>query len=320
MLLDLLDTSWAPILSAMLTSGAVIAVWFALAPAKSSKAVTSRLQGYVDRSELLDAGDMERSLSSRALMPFVHRVLTFLGGLMPQKDMAELSQNLTRAGDPGGLTVLDFVGLRIILAAAAVAAAIFLLGGNSMFDYVRNGLIAMLAGFMLPKLWLNQKIKKRKIEISRALPDALDMLTIGVEAGLAFESALLRVGDQWNNALSPGVPPCRQRNAHRHPTQRGTAAHGRSHRRRGSVHICRSTDSVQHTGCQHLPGSPYAGGPDAFETTPACRRDGARRYRQDCGSARVLHSALAVYCRSRPCRTAYRQSVKQREWCAVNGR
>ena len=49
---------------------------------------------------------------------------------MPQKDMAELSQNLTRAGDPGGLTVLDFVGLRLILAVAAMAAAIFLLGGQ----------------------------------------------------------------------------------------------------------------------------------------------------------------------------------------------
>jgi tight adherence protein C len=145
---------------------------------------------------------MERSLSNRAFMPLMRKVLSFLGGLMPRQDMAELSLNLTRAGDPGGLTVLDFVGLRIILAAAAVAAAIFLLGGNSVFDYVRNGLIAMLVGFMLPKLWLNQKIKNRKTEIARALPDALDMLTIGVEAGLAFESALLRVGDQWNNSLS----------------------------------------------------------------------------------------------------------------------
>jgi tight adherence protein C len=202
MLLALLDASFAPFLSAMLTAGAVIAIWFALAPAKSSKTVASRLNGYVERSELLDAGDMERSLSSRALMPIIRKVLSFLGGLMPQKDMAQLSLNLTRAGDPGGLTVLDFVGLRIILAAAAVAATIFLLGGATLFEYVRNALIAMLAGFMLPKFWLSQKIKKRKTEIARALPDALDMLTIGVEAGLAFESALLRVGDQWNNALS----------------------------------------------------------------------------------------------------------------------
>ena len=55
---------------------------------------------------------------------------------------------------------------------------------------------------MLPKFWLNQQIKKRRTSIGRALPDALDMLTIGVEAGLAFESALLRVGDQWDNELS----------------------------------------------------------------------------------------------------------------------
>jgi tight adherence protein C len=67
---------------------------------------------------------------------------------------------------------------------------------------LRNGAVALLAGFWLPKLWLNNQIKKRKSEIARALPDALDMLTIGVEAGLAFESALLRVGEQWNNALS----------------------------------------------------------------------------------------------------------------------
>jgi tight adherence protein C len=202
MLLDLLNTSWAPMLSAVLTAGAVIAIWFAMAPAKSSKAVATRMQGYVDRSDLLDGGDVEGSFSSRALMPMVRRVLSFFGGLLPQKDMAQLSLKLTQAGDPGGLTVLDFVGLRIILAAAAVAATVLLLGGNTPFDYVRNGIVAMLAGFMLPKFWLSQRIKKRKVEIARALPDALDMLTIGVEAGLAFESALLRVGDQWNNSLS----------------------------------------------------------------------------------------------------------------------
>jgi tight adherence protein C len=55
---------------------------------------------------------------------------------------------------------------------------------------------------MLPKFWLGQQIKKRRNAIARALPDALDMLTIGVEAGLAFESALLRVGDQWDNELA----------------------------------------------------------------------------------------------------------------------
>jgi tight adherence protein C len=57
-------------------------------------------------------------------------------------------------------------------------------------------------GFFLPAFWLRRRVRQRKHEIDRALPDALDMLTIGVEAGLAFESALLRVAEQWQNALT----------------------------------------------------------------------------------------------------------------------
>ncbi len=203
MLLALLDASWTPVLSALLAAAAVLAIWFAMAPAKPGKAVASRLQDFVDRADILDAGEMQASFSSRALLPMLHRLLSFLGGLLPQKDMAALSLKLTLAGDPGGLTVLDFVGLRLILAAAAVGAAYFLFSQNEpLMVQVRNAAVAFFAGFMLPKFWLSQKIKKRKTEIARALPDALDMLTIGVEAGLAFESAMLRVGDQWDNALS----------------------------------------------------------------------------------------------------------------------
>ncbi len=187
----------------MLVVGAVLFFWLALAPAKANKSVATRLQDFVDRADVFDAEEMQQPLSARTLKPLLHRLLSFLGGLLPQKDMAALSEKLTRAGDPGGLTVLDFVGLRIILAAAAVGVVYMLYGqGEPMIIQARNGLIALFAGFMLPKFWLNQQIKKRRVEIQRALPDALDMLTIGVEAGLAFESALLRVGDQWNNALS----------------------------------------------------------------------------------------------------------------------
>ena len=55
--------------------------------------------------------------------------------------------------------------------------------------------IAAAIGLMLPRFW--PRIHKRKHEVARALPDAL-ALTIGVEAGLAFESAMLRVGERWD--------------------------------------------------------------------------------------------------------------------------
>lgn len=203
MLATFLDASWGPILSATLVMGAVLFFWLALAPAKANKTVSTRLQDFVDRSDNFDTEEMRQSLSERTLRPMLHRLLGFLGGLLPQRDIAALSEKLTRAGDPGGLTVLDFVGLRIILAVAAAAAVFLLLGREETFmNQIRNSAVAFFAGFMLPKFWLSQQIKSRRTEIQRALPDALDMLTIGVEAGLAFESALLRVGDQWNNALS----------------------------------------------------------------------------------------------------------------------
>jgi tight adherence protein C len=201
--IDLLGLNYAPLLVAALTAGAIMAIWAALAPAAPSKSVTNRMQGFVDRNEMLDAADLEQPLTKRALGPMFRRLLSTLGRLMPQKDLAELAAKLSRAGDPGGLTVLDFVGLRVLLAlGAAVAVYLFMGRTASLYEIVRNSAIAMLVGFMLPKFWLSQTIKKRRVEIMRALPDALDMLTIGVEAGLAFESALLRVGDQWTNALS----------------------------------------------------------------------------------------------------------------------
>ena len=44
----------------------------------------------------------------------------------------------------------------------------------------------------LPSIWLGRAIKARQYEMKKALPDALDLITIGVSAGLAFDGALAR--------------------------------------------------------------------------------------------------------------------------------
>jgi tight adherence protein C len=57
-------------------------------------------------------------------------------------------------------------------------------------------------GYFLPVLQLRQKIRKRQENILKALPDALDLLTICVEAGLGFDMAMGKVYEKWENELA----------------------------------------------------------------------------------------------------------------------
>ncbi|MBK7202779.1 hypothetical protein [Candidatus Amarolinea dominans] len=86
----------------------------------------------------------------------------------------------------------------------AAVIAFFLLSWRGM-----NGISAILFSFAggimgtyLPNYWLKRAIKARQREITRALPDALDMLSICVDAGLGFDAALMKVGQRWQNALA----------------------------------------------------------------------------------------------------------------------
>ena len=56
-------------------------------------------------------------------------------------------------------------------------------------------------GFLLPGLWLGRKIRARQKEIMSNLPDALDLLTVSVEAGLALEAAMAKVAERTDNEL-----------------------------------------------------------------------------------------------------------------------
>ena len=137
------------------------------------------------------------------ILPGFQQLITQLGRLAPQKSMAAMQEMLVQAGEPGGLTALDFAGLRLLAMAVLGGAALLLLAGRfALSNALLYAAVVAIFGYMAPGFWLRSRIKKRQHEVQRALPDALDMLSIGVEAGLAFESALMRVGERWDNALS----------------------------------------------------------------------------------------------------------------------
>lgn len=121
--------------------------------------------------------------------------------LSPTGVASRLQRRLDLAGNPPTWTpdrILALKGVGLLLGA--------LLGGLIGFrsvGWLVLGLVAGAAfGFFLPDLLLLNAGQKRQEKIRRALPDALDMLTVCVEAGLGFDAALAQVARNTNGPLA----------------------------------------------------------------------------------------------------------------------
>jgi tight adherence protein C len=84
----------------------------------------------------------------------------------------------------------------VIVGSVAVASA-----GVEPFVVFVVGLLGLFVGWFVPEWVLRSRAEKRQREIGRTLPDALDLLSITVEAGLGFDSALTRVSREMGGAL-----------------------------------------------------------------------------------------------------------------------
>jgi tight adherence protein C len=102
----------------------------------------------------------------------------------------EIAYRLALAGFRKPEHVEIFTALKMLLPVAAIAAASFV---SNMFTAI---VVGILAGFFAPDLLLGNLITRRQDNIRRALPDALDLLVICMEAGLGIDQAMVRVGDE----------------------------------------------------------------------------------------------------------------------------
>ena len=167
-------------------------------------AIGDRLSQFTERTMTLDELELQQPFSQRVLVPLTRGILAQLGKYGPKQSAERLKVSLQQAGNPGNLTPVMFSGIRIALFVLLLLIFAVVTFGQGMpatkalmYTAVGGGL-----GYLLPGIWLGQQIKKRKHNIVKALPDALDLLTISVEAGLAFDLALMRVADKWDNELS----------------------------------------------------------------------------------------------------------------------
>jgi tight adherence protein C len=140
--------------------------------------------------------------SQRVLAPLGDRFLS-LGRRLTRAGAGERIQHrLDVAGNPAGWDVQRIIGVKA-LGLVALGAVTFLYGAAAGLSLVLLVLATAAAGglgFMLPNILLYNAGTKRETLMKRALPDALDLLTISVEAGLGFEAAVLKVAQ---NTVGP---------------------------------------------------------------------------------------------------------------------
>jgi tight adherence protein C len=165
--------------------------------------VGERLNQYTERALTLEELELQQPFHERVLIPAAKSILATLGKYGPKQSAERLRLNLQMAGNPGGITPLMFVGLRVVLALVlGVIISVLTLRTMELPQALMYSAVGFALGYMLPVMWLGRRIAARKKAITKALPDALDLLCISVEAGLAFDLALQRVADKWDDELS----------------------------------------------------------------------------------------------------------------------
>ncbi len=141
----------------------------------------------------------DASFSSRVLKPLLSRCATLARRLTPAGAVSKLGRRLDLAGNPTGLDVERVLALKGAgLLAGLLVAATIVPGGWKVLALPACALF----GFYVPDILLTNRGQKRQEELQRGLPDALDLLTISVEAGLGFDAALAQVARKTAGPLS----------------------------------------------------------------------------------------------------------------------
>jgi tight adherence protein C len=148
--------------------------------------------------------EADPAFSDRVLLPVAHRFTSFGRRLTPTGQTERIKHKLDVAGSPPRWDtdrVLAFKALGLVGGGALGFILSLLLFGSILPTLAITGLVAAL-GYYAPDLVLYQMGYNRSDQIQKTLPDALDLLTISVEAGLGFDAALAQVARNTRGPLA----------------------------------------------------------------------------------------------------------------------
>ncbi|MBX3002759.1 MAG: type II secretion system F family protein [Anaerolineales bacterium] len=190
-------------------AGAVALVVLGLRESRGGDTLSRRLAEYAERGEITSLEEIELSqpFMERVVYPAAQRFGELAQRFTPQNAITETRRQLDMAAAPRWLEPTVFLASRLIfgLGLGGLMFFVFSLSPTTSPFALTSLLIiggSVFIGFFLPNMLLNRSVRRRQSEVTKAMPDAMDLLTICVEAGLGFDAAMRKVVEKWDNDLA----------------------------------------------------------------------------------------------------------------------
>lgn len=168
----------------------------------------SRASGDAGRGRLSNSaaaryrqGQLASSPFQRILAPILSAAAAQARRVTPIGAIDNTTNNLVVSGLANKISLEAMLGLKVILGIAGLVLGVMFISFESVVLRVACIGLATALGFYLPEIYVNRKVEERQAEIRTDLPDVLDQLTVIVEAGLGFDSAIGRLVETGNGEL-----------------------------------------------------------------------------------------------------------------------
>lgn len=162
----------------------------------------STFEGPVNLEEI----ELSQPFTERIIYPLARKMGEIAAKFTPQNALQSTQKKLELAGNPGRMEPSMVLVLQFGVA-AIFGGMLILVFSVASTNWPLGRIMLLVGGFTIlgfyfPQMWLSSKIARRQKDVRRGMPDALDLLTICVEAGLGFDAAMAKVSEKWENEIS----------------------------------------------------------------------------------------------------------------------